>query len=554
MERGRAANIWESGVTVAELLEQVRAVGGDVWLADGELRYRMPQSPAANTTISGLRKAKSAVVAFLKQARGEDSSAGQSEIRAGTVPLAYSQLQHWRLYELDTRPALRHMAGVRRIHGELHVAALKQALAEVVARQGALRTTFRAGEGEPMQLVSTSAGVELQSLDLTTLPEARRLIEARRQISETIAEPVEICRGPLCAVRLMKLGPTDHILLVAMEHIIADMWSLSLLLRDLRCAYVRISSGQPSELPEPAVQFASYAARQREQQVLWLSQHGDYWRERLLASERLCFPADPDHHDHGQGWGMVPVRIDASSCSRLRQWCRARHVTLPMAVFAAYCVLVLEWCARSDGVIRFEGNGRSAAVADTIGYFTAPVFVRLQLRQHETFAQWVDQVQHAYYEALERADNSYFEAQQPRPAFTRNPSFNWVPEAGSDPGSTSQQATRWTDFAFENPLLAKVERDAEPYVLFGAEALSTLAADPTRPDAVAREAGEGELHGGVYFPRSRFSQRYMSRFSENLARVVRAMLDDRFTTSGAVEGPAATAAGPIMTASEQSRA
>jgi NRPS condensation-like uncharacterized protein len=536
MERGRSANIWESGVTVVELLEQVRAVGGDVWLAEGQLRYRMPQSPGANTTISGLRKAKSEVVAFLKRAEGEASSHAQRAATAGTAPLAYSQLQHWHLYELDTRPALRHMAGVRRIHGELHIAALRQALAEVVARQGALRTTFVASEGEPVQKVDTSAGVELQLEDLTTFPEDQRLVEARRQISETIAEPIDICKGPLCAVRLLKIGPTDHILLVAMEHIIADMWSLSLLLKDLHCAYDRISSGRPLELPEPAVQFAPYAARQRDQEVLWLSQNGDYWRERLTASERLCFPADPDHHDDDKGWGMVPVRIDANLCSRLRQWCRSKHITLPMAVFAAYSALVLEWCGRSEGVIRFEGNGRSAAVANTIGYFTAPLFVQLRLRKQETFAQWVEQVQHAYYEALERADNSYFEAQNPRPAFTRNPSFNWVPESGSEVDSTSEQATRWTDFAFENPLLARIERDAEPYILFGEEALSTLTSDATRLDGDARKAGEGELRGGVYFPRSRFSQRYMSRFSENLARVVRAML----------EGPATNAAGPIV--------
>jgi hypothetical protein len=500
-----------------------------VWLADGQLRYRMPQNPAANITISGLRKAKSEVVAFLKRAQGEHSSHGQREVRAGTVPLAYSQLQHWNLYELDRRPALRHLAGARRIHGELHLAALRQALAEVVARQGALRTTLLATEGEPVQSIDASATVELQYDDLTCWPEEDRLLEARREIAATIVAPIDICKGPLCAVRLLKIGPADHILLVAMEHIICDMWSLSLLLKDLHFAYGRTASGRPMELPEPAIQFAAYAARQRDQQVLWLSQNGDYWRERLLASERLCFPADPDCDEvDGKGWGMVPVRIDSGLCGRLRQWCRSKHITLPMAIFAAYSVLVLEWCGRSEGVIRFEGNGRSAAVANTIGYFTAPLFVHLRLRTQETFAQWLDQVQHAYYEALERADHSYFEARNPRPAFTRNPSFNWVPESGGDAESTSEQAAgRWTEFAFENPLLANIERDAEPYILFGEEALSTLLSDAARLDGVARRAGEGELHGGVYFPRNRFSQRYMSRFSENLARVVRAMLDDR---------------------------
>ena len=173
--------------------------------------------------------------------------------------------------------------------------ALAAALGEVVRRHEALRTTFPAVAGEPVQVVAEPAGFELPVVDLAALPDQRRAAEASRLTVGRSSASLRPCpRSRCCAALLLRLGAERHAALVTMHHIVSDGWSMGVLVRELGALYGALAAGRPSPLPELAVQYADYASWQRrhlsgsalESELAW-------WRGQLAGMPpALDLPVD----------------------------------------------------------------------------------------------------------------------------------------------------------------------------------------------------------------------------------------------------------------------
>ncbi len=85
-----------------------------------------------------------------------------------------------------------------RIKGSLNVASLEQSLNEIVRRHEALRTTFSAIDGEPLQVIPPALRLRLTLIDLRDIVDATgREAEAERIITEEVERPFELATGPL---------------------------------------------------------------------------------------------------------------------------------------------------------------------------------------------------------------------------------------------------------------------------------------------------------------------------------------------------------------------
>ncbi len=529
------------GRDIAKLVSQLREKGVTLWVDQDHVRFRAPRFALNRDELEELRGAKNEIANFLRR---EDEEGGRyclvtEASKSARAPLTYSQRQHWNLYQLAERPAVRHLVAVKQLSGLLDVGALERAVAEVVARHSALRTRFGMKDREPYQEVSAQAHCELIVENLTSLSAEHQSGAIRTIIEQVIFGPVDVSRGPLCAITLVKIAEREHLLIIGMEHIISDMWSLGILLRELRTAYEQIANKRPIVLPDVAVQFVDFATVQRFEERSWIEQHAGYWADRLAGCTRMRFPSGPERSTGEVGWGAVPVHIEARLAGELRAWSRQQRVTLTMTVFAAYAALVWRWCERSDGIIRFESHGRlDPRLRNTIGYFTAPLYLRLALREEHTLGDWLRLAVEEYYRALEHADASYLEAQEPRPEFTGSPSFNWIPPIGDSdapPLDSGGAQLRWQDYRFENPYLDRLVRDAEPFILFGEDALLTLGSHDPLCNAINANAGARGMHGvpsresqpivgAVYYPRDRFVQAAIAAFARNLTRFIEALV------------------------------
>ncbi|GAB3845685.1 hypothetical protein GCM10029963_24340 [Micromonospora andamanensis] len=138
--------------------------------------------------------------------------------RAG-APLSAAQRGMWFLDQMYPGRPSYHEPKAIRLTGSLDVTALRWALDRVVDRHAPLRTVIRDIGGEPQQLILPSVEVDCPLLDMPGTP----VQEAVRQIvADLSAEPIELAEGPLLRVRLVRLGPDDHVLVLVVHHIVFD--------------------------------------------------------------------------------------------------------------------------------------------------------------------------------------------------------------------------------------------------------------------------------------------------------------------------------------------
>src|SRR5262249_59211371 len=115
--------------------------------------------------------------------------------------------------------------------------------------------------------------------------------EMRRVVKEEGRKGFDLRRGPLWRVLLVRMGEREHVVVVTVHHIVADGWSLGVLLREVVQLYAGYSEGEPEWLPELEVQYGDYALWQREWlQGKKLEEELEYWRTRLGGAAGMGRP------------------------------------------------------------------------------------------------------------------------------------------------------------------------------------------------------------------------------------------------------------------------
>ncbi len=125
------------------------------------------------------------------------------------LPLSFAQQRLWFLDQLEPDSALYNIGTLVRFRGPLEVPLLERAFQRVIARHESLRTRFVAEDGHPRQVVG-SASFQLPEQDLSQLATAEREAEAGRIIRETVTRPFKLSSDLLLRALLLKLGPTEH--------------------------------------------------------------------------------------------------------------------------------------------------------------------------------------------------------------------------------------------------------------------------------------------------------------------------------------------------------
>jgi Condensation domain/TubC N-terminal docking domain len=485
----------DAGLTA--FLGAVHSKGVRLWQDKGQLRYTAPKGALTHDELERLRGSRERIVELL----GTASNGGIVEPGRAYAPLTFTQLAHWRLYRLDERRSLRQVATAIRWLAPLDVPTLRHRIAQTVQRHDALRTRIRLLNGTPQQVVSDSDSYEWSFDDLTSLPKSARESKVTESIESFILQPIDIAVDALLGIRHLKLDHQEHVLIVAMEHMISDAYSLGLFLRDVFTSYHQVTQGHLTCLPPVPVQFTEFARRQSSEHNRWLENHDTYWRERLTTWHRFRFPVDDKQLALGlSGWSTVPVRLEKECTSDLREWCRLQRTTLAMGVFTAYAALVLRWCKTPKGILQYEIDSRiNRSLENTIGYFASPLYLHVELLENDRFADLVRRITQEYCVAHDHADFSYLESQLPRPDFTRSTCFNWIPQ-----GIQADLEAPYTPIPFEHPMLKTLERDNEPVILLF-------------------DTGQ-EISGSIHFPLDRFSVPMMETFTRAFLTFIEALL------------------------------
>jgi hypothetical protein len=423
---------------VADLLFALRTQGIQVWSDKGRLRYHSSNGALAPEDLERLRALKPRILEFLQASPAHTADPPLApRPHSDRAPLTFSQRWFWNIRQLETRSSMRSVAGAVRLSGRLNIETLRGCFVTLVRRHEALRSRIVAQDGIPEQCIDAAADDILEICDLTPLPAAEREIQLERLVKQIIYEPLSVAAGPLFAARLLKLVDCNHVLVVAMDHMISDGASLGILWREILTLYEQSIHGRAQSLPSMSIQFADYALWQQATQQSWTKKHAGYWTQRLAGARCVRLSADGEVVESGPvKWAVLPVRLGESASLEIRDFSRREHTTPVMTVFTAYCASILRWAETSDVVVPFLTIGRlRPEIAGTLGFFGHPLFLRVQLLEQDSLLDLLARVTREYGAAYEHDDEARIAAQLPTPQFVWNPSFSWNPQEFSLSGA-----------------------------------------------------------------------------------------------------------------------
>lgn len=360
--------------------------------------------------IAGLPPEKRALLEKMLRERKSHASAGISipqRVPGEPVPLTFSQRRLWFFEQMESGTTVYNGPVHHRLRGRFSVDAMARALGQLVRRHESLRTTIGIREGQPVQQVGEPFDPLGPVEDLSQLPAAEAEAEAIKRAELDRAQPFQIDGGRLFRCRLLKLGETDHVLLIAIHHIVFDGWSTGLLQRDLFKLYAAEASGRSAELPAMPIQYADYAVWQRSAAMQETIQRQiAYWKARLQGGPVLELPLDvarpPEQTFRG---GFVQAQVSEASLERIRSLAQQEGVTLYMLLLAAWSLLLGRLSGQEDVVVGSPIAGRTRQeMENIIGFFVNTLAVRTELAGDVSFRALLARVRQAVTEAFSNQD------------------------------------------------------------------------------------------------------------------------------------------------------
>ncbi len=379
---------------------------------DGDqLRIRAPQQALPPLVTDQLRLRKDEILHFLRrQPARQKVPALQAAERPAMLPLSYAQERLWFLAAMEGPSATYNVPLALRLRGALDPAALAAAINGVVHRHEVLRTSFPMVDGVAQQVISPNMTLALPLIDLSKEPEAERSIAVQRRLTEAAAQPFDLTAGPLLRSTLYRLTEQEHILLLTFHHIIADGWSLGIVLRELDALYRAALRGRASQpvLPPLPHQYADFALWQRQ----WL--HGDrlqeqlsWWQQQLAAAPTLLdLPTDHARPavQRFQG-GTVNFTLDATLTTALEALSRRQGASLFMTLYAAFAVLLMRYSGQEDIVIGAPiANRHHRGLEPLIGFFVNTLPLRADLEGNPSFLELLQRVRQTTLDAYAHQD------------------------------------------------------------------------------------------------------------------------------------------------------
>ena len=305
-------------------------------------------------------------------------SSGQAKLH----PLTLQQREMWETSPVAPGDPANHICSYFEIQGPVTFEHTKAAVARLVERHEALRTSFLPGKERPLQIVRASAESIEPAVRYRKLEEGDDL---EAIMEESFREPFDFVRGPLYRLDMFERGEDDFVSAFTIHHSVGDGWTLGAFVEDLCSAYIlelqdsgELDLGKVGNLrqslPDLAMTHTTWGAVER---AKWtpaeIGKHAEFWKRRLEGSQKV-FAVETDRTGLLDKWVTeLPADLSAS----VRALSKRTGATLFNTLLASFQIALRRWKGVSDITVGTPvANRREAAVKETMGYFAGIVPLR----------------------------------------------------------------------------------------------------------------------------------------------------------------------------------
>ncbi|MCB0168540.1 MAG: amino acid adenylation domain-containing protein, partial [Anaerolineae bacterium] len=350
--------------------------------------------------------------------------------RTEALPLSFAQQRLWFLDQLEGSSAAYNIPVALKLTGDLDISALSAGFNALVQRHEVLRTTFRNVAGEAKQIIHAQVTLSLPLIDLRHLPAEAQARQVERLAEAEALRPFDLEQDPMIRTRLLLLASNAYVLLVTMHHIASDGWSVGVLVPELTHLYQAYVQGLPSPLPALPIQYADFAAWQREWlQSGVLAEQLAFWQAQFAEPPSvLDLPTDHPRPSRQTHYGEhLSFSLPADLSRALQDLSLQNEATLFMTLLTAFNVLLYRYSGQTDIVVGSPiANRTRPEIEPLIGFFVNTLALRTNLANNPTFLDLLTQVKQTAQAAYEHQDLPFevlVDALQPERNLSHSPLF-----------------------------------------------------------------------------------------------------------------------------------
>lgn len=311
-------------------------------------------------------------------------------------PLSFAQQRLWFINQLASETPAYNIPIIIDLTGHVNIAVLEQSLNEIIRRHDILRTNFIISEGKPVQVIKSAAPLTLSVEDLREFSESESTKQVQSLTTEIAQQPFDLSCQLLLHAKLLRLAEQKYRLLLTLHHIIADGWSMGVLIRELATLYEAFSQEKPSPLPELPIQYIDFTYWQHQ----WLQSERiqpllEYWKQQLSGDlPVLNLPTDhPRSPVQTFKGAQAKLVLPQTLTKALKRLSHQEGVTLFMTLLAAFKTLLYRYTGQTDILVGSPIASRNRAEIETlIGFFVNILVLRTNLNGEPSFRELLSRV------------------------------------------------------------------------------------------------------------------------------------------------------------------
>ncbi|APU19069.1 condensation domain-containing protein [Actinoalloteichus sp. GBA129-24] len=338
----------------------------------------------------------------MPQRRDQGTEVVATEAEPRLAPVSVGQEALWFIDQVTPGTSQYLMTFPFRMTGELDVPALENALDRLVARHGALRTTFVERDDQVCQVVHDHVRVPLFVEDV-----AGGESGVRQRLLREADRGFDLTTGPLFRATLLRCGDREHVLVLATHHIIFDGGSLDIVVDELAEFYADELGAASSK--GQAGQYARFAIDER----AWLDgeesrEELDFWRATLSGAPQLTLPTDRPRSSASSVTGdLAQFTVGEQEFEGVRSLLAQERLTPFMFAHALHHLAVAHLTGLRDIVVGSPVSNRPDGFRDAVGYFVNMMALRVDSSGERTFRDLLRQVRGALLDAYENQRYPY---------------------------------------------------------------------------------------------------------------------------------------------------
>ncbi|MGN6601365.1 MAG: amino acid adenylation domain-containing protein [Ginsengibacter sp.] len=323
---------------------------------------------------------------------------------SNNYPLSPAQNGLWFISQSKTGSIAYNMSAAFYIANDVELTALQKAFRSLVGRHESLRTIFPVIDAEPRQKILTLDQADCSMEHYYTVNDTADeyqtgLVKKLKQVE------LDLEKGPLVRLSIISPSVGKRILVFVIHHIIADGWSIDILINEMISLYRDYSKGKEAVLPPLSIQYKDYVSWLSEQTTAkTMEKFKNYWMSRLEGCSFSCpLPVDkiPPTEQTYKG-DALSFQIESNVAAQIKALADSHNCSLFMVLVSLLKATMFSVTGQRDICIGTPVSGRQhEQLQDQVGLYVNSVCLRTSINAQNTFGELLENVKETCLEAFE---------------------------------------------------------------------------------------------------------------------------------------------------------